>query len=189
MQTNIANIITCIRILLIPLFIGLFLLDKLPVATIIFSVAALTDGLDGYLARHFHQTSPLGAWLDPVADKLMVISTLILLLSEKQLHHLTIPTVIIICREVMVSSLREWMATLGKKDAVKVSFLGKWKTTFQMLALYLFLLSKLYPAWTFILLAAYTVFYIATLLTFVSFMDYLYGAWKATSEKSTHAIF
>ena len=143
MPFNLPNLLTWLRIFAIPLFVGIFYMPGLSpfgqnlVATIIFSVAAITDWLDGYLARTLNQTSAFGAFLDPVADKLMVAAALIILLH---LERLDAPiALIIIGREITVSALREWMAQIGKSKSVAVSFMGKIKTTAQMIAIPLLL--------------------------------------------------
>ncbi|MCW5618666.1 MAG: CDP-diacylglycerol--glycerol-3-phosphate 3-phosphatidyltransferase [Nitrosomonas sp.] len=142
---NLPNILTWLRILAIPLFVGIFYLpdswltpmQKNLAATLIFTSAAITDWLDGYLARALNQTSAFGAFLDPVADKLMVAAALIVLVY---LDRLGAPiALIIIGREIAVSALREWMAQIGKSKSVAVSFLGKIKTTAQMIAIPLLL--------------------------------------------------
>ncbi|MDC8446495.1 MAG: CDP-diacylglycerol--glycerol-3-phosphate 3-phosphatidyltransferase [Nitrosomonas sp.] len=142
---NLPNILTWLRILAIPLFVGIFYLpdswltpmQKNLTATAIFAGAAITDWLDGYLARALNQTSAFGAFLDPVADKLMVAAALIVLVY---LDRLGAPiALIIIGREIAVSALREWMAQIGKSKSVAVSFLGKIKTTAQMIAIPLLL--------------------------------------------------
>ena len=146
---TIPNILTLSRIALIPVFIGLFYLqpdyydETLPwinnLLVAIFIIISLTDFFDGLLARKLQQTSELGAFLDPVADKLMVCFTLILLTDYHHTWLITIPTIIIIFREILVSALREWMAEIGKRANIAVSNIGKSKTTMQMLAI-LFLL-------------------------------------------------
>ncbi|SDW30055.1 CDP-diacylglycerol--glycerol-3-phosphate 3-phosphatidyltransferase [Nitrosomonas oligotropha] len=145
MPFNLPNILTWLRILAIPLFVGIFYLphDWLSptqqnlVATLIFAGAAITDWLDGYLARVLNQTSAFGAFLDPVADKLMVCAALIVLVY---LERLDAPIAfVIIGREITVSALREWMAQIGQSKSVAVSFLGKIKTTSQMIAIPLLL--------------------------------------------------
>jgi len=145
MPFNIPNILTLLRIALIPVFIGIYYLSdatlslhhKHVIGTSIFWLASITDYLDGYLARRLNQHSAFGAFLDPVADKLMVTAALMLLVSFKEVD----PTIafIIIGREIAISALREWMAKLGESKSTAVSMLGKVKTTFQMLAI-LFLL-------------------------------------------------
>lgn len=142
---NLPNFLTWLRIIAIPLFVGIFYLpsDWLSpagrnlAATIVFSGAAITDWLDGYLARMLNQTSAFGAFLDPVADKLMVAAALIVLVH---LERLDAPiALIIIGREITISALREWMAQIGKSRSVAVSFLGKIKTVSQMIAIPLLL--------------------------------------------------
>ncbi|MCH9639908.1 MAG: CDP-diacylglycerol--glycerol-3-phosphate 3-phosphatidyltransferase [Betaproteobacteria bacterium] len=145
MPYNLPNLLTWLRILAIPLFVGIFYLpsswltpaNQNLIATIIFAGAAITDWLDGYLARVLNQTSAFGAFLDPVADKLMVAAALIVLVY---LGRLDAPiALIIIGREITVSALREWMAQLGRSKSVAVSFLGKIKTVSQMVAIPLLL--------------------------------------------------
>lgn len=178
---GIANIITLVRILLIPAFIFAFYssFPYMPLlSAVFFTIASITDGLDGYLARHLRQESRLGVFLDPVADKLMVSSALILLSAEQQLSWLILPTIIIICRELVISALREWMAIMGKSAIVKVSILGKIKTAFQMLFIILLLLYRSILPSNLLLQIACMLCYIATLLTIASLLSYLYGARK-----------
>ena len=145
MPLNLPNLITWLRILMIPLLVGVYYTphewianhDKNLVATVIFSVAAITDWLDGYLARVLNQTSSFGAFLDPVADKLMVATALILLVWLGRVEGYI--AAIIIGREIAISALREWMAQLGRSKSVAVSFLGKIKTVSQMTAIILLL--------------------------------------------------
>lgn len=142
---NIPNAITLFRIALIPLLVitfyfpdeSLLMKDRNFIATIIFLIAAITDWLDGFLARKLSQSSDFGAFLDPVADKLIVISALLLLLEFGRIG--SVVALIIIGREFAISSLREWMARLGQAGGVAVAFIGKLKTTIQMIAI-LFLL-------------------------------------------------
>jgi CDP-diacylglycerol--glycerol-3-phosphate 3-phosphatidyltransferase/cardiolipin synthase len=145
MPLNLPNLLTWLRILLIPVMAGVFYLpngwvtlsEANLLAAIFFGVAALTDWLDGYLARALGQTSAFGAFLDPVADKLMVAAALIVLVGEGRV--LPFIAVIIIGREIAISALREWMAKIGRSRSVAVSFLGKVKTTCQMIAIVLLL--------------------------------------------------
>jgi len=139
---NIPNTLTLLRIALIPCFIVLFWAPAAwthLAAAAVFGLAAITDWLDGYLARKLGQTSPLGAFLDPVADKLIVAVVLILLLQRDPRIAIALPVAIIIGREITVSALREWMAALGARKTVAVSGLGKIKTTAQMIAIPLLL--------------------------------------------------
>jgi len=145
MPLNLPNLITWLRILLIPLIVGVFYLSdswltmdgKNIAATAIFVFAAVTDWLDGYLARALNQTSAFGAFLDPVADKLMVAGALIVLLQLDRVE--SVVALIIIGREIAISALREWMASLGKSKSVAVAFVGKIKTVSQMIAVPLLL--------------------------------------------------
>lgn len=141
-----ANQLTLLRIVLIPLFVVIFYLP-VPWAhvacAVIFSVAALTDWLDGYVARKYNQSTAFGAFLDPVADKLMVAIALLLLVT---LHHdsawFVAAAAIIVGREIVISALREWMAELGQRASVAVSFIGKIKTTLQMIAIIVLLMDR-----------------------------------------------
>jgi CDP-diacylglycerol--glycerol-3-phosphate 3-phosphatidyltransferase/cardiolipin synthase len=145
MPLNVPNLLTWLRIVLIPLFVGIFYFEKswvsVPnqnlVATVIFTAAAVTDWLDGWLARRLNQTSAFGAFLDPVADKLMVAAALIILVQLSRVD--AIIALIIIGREIAISALREWMANIGQARSVAVSMLGKIKTVSQMIAIPLLL--------------------------------------------------
>jgi len=145
MPLNLPNLITWLRIILIPLIVGVFYLpsdwltmpSKNLAATVIFVFAAITDWLDGYLARKLNQMSAFGAFLDPVADKLMVVGALIVLLQLDRVESAV--ALIIIGREIAISALREWMAKIGKAKSVAVAFIGKVKTVGQMVAIPLLL--------------------------------------------------
>ena len=184
---NIPNLITVLRVLLIPIFILLFYLPyhwSYMAASTVFAFAAATDWLDGYLARKLEQSTPFGAFLDPVADKLMVAVALVLLVQEHGNLWLTLPAAVIIGREIVISALREWMAELGARAQVAVSNLGKWKTAAQMLALVILLANP--PAFTFWVLLGYTLLLLAAGLTLWSMVQYLRAAWphlKTTAEK------
>lgn len=181
MPYNLPNLLTWLRILAIPLFVGIFYLPpswlSVPnqnlVATIIFAVAAVTDWLDGYLARVLNQTSAFGAFLDPVADKLMVAAALIVLLY---LGRLDAPiALIIIGREITVSALREWMAQLGKSKSVAVSFLGKIKTASQMIAIPMLLYHENIGSFNLQEMGTWLI-YLAAILTLWSMFYYLKAA-------------
>lgn len=184
---NIPNLITVIRVLLIPIFILLFYLPyqwSYTAASSVFAVAAATDWLDGYLARRLEQSTPFGAFLDPVADKLMVAVALVLLVQAHANLWLTLPAAVIIGREIVISALREWMAEIGARAHVAVSNLGKWKTAAQMLALVILLGNP--PAVTFWVILGYVLLLIAAGLTLWSMVQYLRAAWphlKTTTEK------
>lgn len=184
---NIPNLLTVLRVLLIPVFILLFYLPfswSYWAASAVFAIAAFTDWLDGYLARRWEQGTPFGAFLDPVADKLMVAVALVLLAAEHSNLWLTLAAAIIIGREIVVSALREWMAELGARAHVAVSNLGKWKTAAQMMALVILLANP--PVFTFWVILGYVLLVIAAVLTLWSMLQYLLAAWphlSTTSEK------
>ncbi len=175
---NIPNTLTLIRIALIPLFVGLFYLPHSwanAATAAVFGIAALTDLLDGYLARRLHQTSALGAFLDPVADKLMVTVALVLLVQAHPFWWMALPAIIIICREIAISALREWMAELGQRTQVAVATIGKVKTTMQILALLLLLYHEavgVFPTYE----VGVTLLYLAAFLTLWSMVVYLHAA-------------
>ena len=145
-------------------------------AGVLFALAALTDWLDGYLARRLNQTTPFGSFLDPVADKLIVVSALIVLVTYHHTAWLTIPSLIIVGREIVISALREWMAEMNDSVAVAVSYLGKVKTTLQMVAITLLLIVPVdtQSATTTI---GYVLLYLASIMTLWSMSQYLRAAW------------
>lgn len=176
---SLPNLLTLLRISLIPIFVIVFYLPfewSYMVSAIIFLIAAITDWLDGYLARKLNQTSPLGEFLDPVADKLIVAVALVLLVQSHASVLLAIPAAIIVCREIVISALREWMAELGKRQRVAVSELGKLKTAGQMIAIIL-LLSQSPHAVSLISILGYILIYAAAILTLWSMVTYLRLAW------------
>jgi CDP-diacylglycerol--glycerol-3-phosphate 3-phosphatidyltransferase len=136
------NALTWLRILMIPAIIALFYLPywwKDPATCAAFALAGITDSLDGYLARRWGQTSRLGAFLDPVADKLIVAAALVLIVSRDSRWFVVIVAAVIIGREIAVSALREWMAEIGARGRIKVSIWGKYKTIMQIVGLSLLL--------------------------------------------------
>lgn len=143
MTYSIPNLLTFLRILIIPLLVFVYYYPPnvigMRLAALLFAIAAITDWLDGYLARKLNQTSKLGAFLDPIADKLIVVTVLVMIADEFGKLSILIPALIIIGREIAVSGLREWMSELGYPGSVSVSMLGKIKTTAQMMALLLLL--------------------------------------------------
>ena len=167
---------------IIPVFVGLFYLDAEwvnEVVTGLFVAAAVTDWLDGYLARRLQQTSAFGAFLDPVADKLMVAAALVLLLQADPRALIAIPAVVIIGREIAISALREWMAELGQRSTVRVAMVGKLKTAAQMLSITFLLYGKV-PE-TLVYKAGVVLLYIATAMTLWSMIVYLRAAWPLMS--------
>ncbi|MDN6179904.1 MAG: CDP-diacylglycerol--glycerol-3-phosphate 3-phosphatidyltransferase [Halomonas subglaciescola] len=179
---NIPNILTLARILFIPLLVVLFYLPfewSMPVAATFFALAAVTDWLDGYLARRWDQSTPFGAFLDPVADKLMVAVALALLIERFDSWALTLPALVIIGREIVISALREWMAEMGKRGAVAVSWIGKLKTTLQMVAILLLLA---YAPGHWVADLGIITLYGAAVLTLWSMIQYLKAAWPHLSR-------
>lgn len=178
MPMNIPNSLTFLRIALIPVLVLLFYLpfhwSRLATA-VIFALAAITDWLDGYLARKWEQTSLLGTFLDPVADKLIVAVALVLIVSENDLPLLALPAAVIVGREIMVSALREWMAELGQRTSVAVSMVGKLKTTTQMVAIVALLLYVPHSG-QWIGKIGYVLLYVAAFLTLWSMLVYLKAA-------------
>ncbi|MEQ8206134.1 MAG: CDP-diacylglycerol--glycerol-3-phosphate 3-phosphatidyltransferase [Woeseia sp.] len=181
MKLNLAIILTLVRILAIPVVVICFyssMPNARPIAGIVFGLAAITDLLDGYVARRFGQISRFGAFLDPVADKLMVAIVLVLLVQSDPRSYVDVIAMIIIGREITVSALREWMATIGMGSNVKVSWGGKVKTTLQMFGIafmvyqnYLFGLDMYNLGFALLLAAAG--------MTLWSMYVYLHAAWPS----------
>lgn len=174
---NLPNILTLSRIVMIPVFVAVFYLPvdwRFSVSAAIFALAGATDWLDGYLARRLNQATPFGAFLDPVADKLMVAVALTVLVEEHHSAILTLPAVIIIGREIVISALREWMAEMGSRASVAVSYIGKIKTTAQMVAIIMLLAFPPGISWA---LVGTVLLYIAAALTLWSMVLYLRAAW------------
>jgi CDP-diacylglycerol---glycerol-3-phosphate 3-phosphatidyltransferase len=187
---TVPNILTWIRIAAIPLIVVLFYAPMHwadPAAGLLFAAAGITDSLDGYLARRLNQTSRLGAFLDPVADKLVVAVALVLVMSkditpvfglsaERTRVVMSLTAIVIIGREIAISALREWMAELGQRGKVAVSVLGKYKTILQVVGLSCMLYRwDLFGLPTFSIGAVLTV--IAAALTLISMVSYLRAAW------------
>ena len=186
MQFQIANALTVARIAMIPLVVLLFYLPyhwSNPAAALVFVAAAITDSLDGYLARRLGQTSALGAFLDPVADKLMVATALVLVASGDPRWYIVLSAAVIIGREITISALREWMAGIGASAKVSVSGLGKLKTIAQMTGLSLLLFRE--DLWG---LPIYELGILATVLAAVltlwSMVAYLRAAWPDLTRDS-----
>jgi CDP-diacylglycerol--glycerol-3-phosphate 3-phosphatidyltransferase len=176
---NIPNSLTLLRILLLPVLVALFYYPAAwsdMACAIVFALAAITDWLDGYLARKLNQFTPFGAFLDPVADKLMVAIALVLLAERYHEWWFTLPAVVIICREIVISALREWMAELGARTTVAVSYIGKLKTAMQMVAIFGFLfVGKVATGISFQFVLV--LMYLAAILTLWSMIIYLRAAW------------
>lgn len=184
MKINIPIFLTFFRVALIPFLVIAFYLPfswSPFLATLIFFIAAITDWFDGYLARRWKQTTKFGAFLDPVADKVMVTVVLVLVVEYYDVFWLTIPAIIMIAREIIISALREWMAEMGERGIVAVSWLGKIKTTAQMLALG----GLLWRYNTQMEITAIILLYIAAILTVWSMLQYLNAAKGSLLDKIT----
>lgn len=189
MPFNLPILLTWLRIVAIPLLIAVYYLpaawatsyERDLVATVLFCAAALTDWADGYLARKLNQTSAFGAFLDPVADKLMVAAALIVLVQLGRTD--AIVAMIIIGREITISALREWMAKIGASKSVAVSMLGKIKTTAQMLALPMLLYYAPLAGFDMKIIGNWLI-WIAALLTLWSMGYYLRMAWPEIAKRS-----
>ena len=182
MHINLPNLLTLSRVAFIPVLVIVFYVPfqyHLITAAGIFTLASITDAIDGYVARRLGQITQFGAFLDPVADKLMVAVALILLVERHDSIYFTLPASVIIGREIVISALREWMAELGKSASVAVSYIGKVKTGLQMTAIVLLLavddivifVPETYSIW--ILTFCYTLLYGAAILTLWSMILYL----------------
>lgn len=178
MPLNVPNLLTWLRIMMIPLVIGVFYVPE-PwltswhqnlIATILFIAAAITDWLDGYLARRLNQMSAFGAFLDPVADKLMIAAALIVLVELGRLN--AVIAVVIIGREIAVSAMREWMAKIGQSKSVAVNVLGKVKTISQMIAVPMLLYHDRIGVFNPQRVGTWLI-YLAALLTLLSMFYYL----------------
>jgi CDP-diacylglycerol--glycerol-3-phosphate 3-phosphatidyltransferase len=183
---NLPNTLTWLRILMIPGIVVLFYLPfwwAHPAAGVGFALAGITDSLDGYFARKLGLTSRLGAFLDPVADKLIVAAALVLIVSRDPKWYLVIAAIVIIGREIAVSALREWMAEIGARGRIKVSVLGKYKTIMQIIGLSLLLFRQdllsipIYPL-------GLVLTGVAAVLTLWSMILYLRLAWPELRDSS-----
>lgn len=183
--TMLPNLLTLLRIVLIPVFVIVFYLpfpSAQVIAAGIFAAASITDWLDGYLARKLKMLSPFGAFLDPVADKLIVSTSLLLLVGAKDIHYITIPAIVIVGREIVISALREWMAEIGRRASVRVGYIGKVKTALQMLALMLLLAFNPSSSWWGVL--GFILLYVSAILTMWSMVIYLVIAWPELIKKN-----
>ena len=185
---NVPNTLTWLRILMIPAIVALFYMLPYPwadpAACAAFALAGITDSLDGYYARKLGQTSRLGAFLDPVADKLIVAAALVLIVSKDPRWFVVIVAVVIIGREIAVSALREWMAEIGARGRIKVSILAKYKTIMQIVGLSLLLFRQnIFAIPTYKIGLVLTA--VAAVLTLWSMVHYLRLAWPELRGSST----
>jgi CDP-diacylglycerol--glycerol-3-phosphate 3-phosphatidyltransferase len=186
MLWTVPNVLTWLRILAIPLVVVLFYMPYKwsdPAAGLLFAAAGITDLLDGYYARKLNQTSRLGAFLDPVADKLIVAVALVLLVSKDPRAWVVLTAIVIIGREIAISALREWMAEIGQRRKVAVSFLGKLKTILQIVGL-----SMMLFRWDIWFIPTYALglwlTMLAAVLTLASMISYLRAAWPDLRSQS-----
>ena len=186
MRLTVPNMLTSFRILAIPLVVIVFYLPvewARPAAGLLFGLAGITDWFDGYLARRLNQTTKFGAFLDPVADKLIVATALVLLVQSDPTILLTMTAAVIIGREITVSALREWMSEQGERSQVSVTDFAKWKTTLQIFGVSFMLYEEplfglpLYGMGMLLLL-------VAVVLTLWSMIDYLRAAWPVLRDQS-----
>ena len=176
---NLPNLLTLLRIVLVPVFALAYLAPGGALylwAGLLFALAAFTDWLDGYLARRLGQTTRFGTFLDPVADKLIVVTALILLIGQHANLWLTLPGIVIVSREIFISALREWMAEMNRRGLVAATRVSKVKTTLQMIAIAVLLANApdLRNLWV---LAGYVLLYVAAFMTLWSMCIYLMAAW------------
>lgn len=176
---NLPNLLTLTRILLIPIFVLVYVYPGYGtylVAAVLFGLAAFTDWLDGYLARRLNQTTPFGAFLDPVADKLIVVAALTVLIGHHASLWLTLPGLVIIGREIVISALREWMAEMNRRGIIAVTWFARAKTTIQMIAIVVLIANPpdLTRNWV---LVGYALLYLAAVMTLISMVMYLRAAW------------
>jgi len=181
LAVNVPNLLTLLRIALIPVFVIFYYLPNkwgYLVTTGIFVFACLTDWLDGYLARKLRQESRFGAFLDPVADKLIVVVALVLMVQSFATAMLSIPAVIIISREIVISALRELMAKYGNSKAVAVAYVGKVKTFLQMTAIAVLLSQPhIIDSSNYITMVGFIFLYVSVVLTLWSMLVYLHASW------------
>jgi CDP-diacylglycerol--glycerol-3-phosphate 3-phosphatidyltransferase len=187
LRLNLPLILTLLRVAVIPVVLGLFYVPwahARQIATVLYAAAAITDWLDGYLARRWNQTTRFGAFLDPVADKLLVAICLVMLLRDDPGSLLGVLVAIIIGREITISALREWMAELGARTSVAVSWVGKWKTAVQMTAIGMMIwqIRTFGVPWYDV---GYWLLFVAAALTIWSMVNYLRAAWPMMREAGT----
>ncbi|MDN5940196.1 MAG: CDP-diacylglycerol--glycerol-3-phosphate 3-phosphatidyltransferase [Salinisphaera sp.] len=179
MKINLPTALTLLRLLIVPWVVVLLCLEfsaRDAIVAAAFALAVATDWFDGWLARRWNQTSAFGAFLDPVADKLLVCVVLVMLVYQEPFLWIALPAVVIVGREITVSALREWMAELGERAAIAVGALGKYKTTIQMGAMLLMLYDLSEPRIGLYWLGVVSL-WIAALLTIYSMVRYLQTAW------------
>ena len=181
-SVSLPNWLTAVRIALIPVFGLVYVMTDAMywLAAVLFALAAFTDWLDGYLARRLGQTTPFGAFLDPVADKLIVVTALVLLIGAHASLWVTLPGVVIVGREIVISALREWMSEMNRRGLVAVSWLAQVKTALQMVAIVILLSNP--PHWEPWVVVGTVLLYVAALITIWSMVSYLRTAWPTLRD-------
>lgn len=179
---NLPNFLTVARIALIPVFALIYVFTDTMywLAAVLFALAAFTDWLDGYLARRLDQTTRFGAFLDPVADKLIVVTALVLLIGAHASLWVTLPGVVIVGREIVISALREWMAEMNRRGLMAVSWLAQVKTALQVVAIVILLANP--PHWEPWVVVGTVLLYCAALITIWSMIHYLRAAWPTLKD-------
>lgn len=183
MNFNIPVLLTVIRIILIPFFVLFFYLPFYGssfISALLFVIGALTDWFDGFLARLWHQTTKFGAFLDPIADKIMVITALVIVIEYYHIWWVTLPSITMIIREFIITSIRGWLLAGGNHNFITVSILGKFKTASQMIAL----VGLLWRPNNQIEIFAIILLYITVILTFWSMLQYLLSLWYNLKNKN-----
>jgi CDP-diacylglycerol---glycerol-3-phosphate 3-phosphatidyltransferase len=181
---NVPIFITMLRMALIPVFVVVYVWPGSwtnIAAAAVFGLAALTDWLDGYLARRLKQTTRFGAFLDPVADKLVIVSAIVMMVGDRASMWLTLPGLVIVGREIVVSALREWMAEMNRRGIIAVSPLGKVKTGVQIAAI-LVLLAFPPGSDPRLVMLGYALIYLAAIMTLISMVVYLRAAWPTLRD-------
>ena len=182
-KMNLPNVLTIARIGLVPVFALAYLSTENYhwIAALLFATAAFTDWLDGFLARRLDQTTLFGAFLDPVADKLIVVTALVLLIGGHASLWMTIPGLVIIGREIVISALREWMAEMNRRGVVTVSWIARVKTTLQMVAVVILFANapEMGRPWV---IVGLVLLYAAAVITIWSMVIYLRAAWPTLRD-------
>jgi CDP-diacylglycerol--glycerol-3-phosphate 3-phosphatidyltransferase len=181
---NLPNLLTLLRIALVPVLVLAFFAPwqwSYLACAGVFALASITDWLDGYLARRLGQMSAFGAFLDPVADKLIVVSALVMMAGTHGNMWFSLAAVVIVGREIMISALREWMAEMQRRGLVAVSWVGKVKTTLQMIAILVLLANPADPS-LLVVKIGYGLLYVAAALTLWSMVVYVRAAWPTLRE-------
>ncbi len=182
MCINLPNFLTLLRILFVPFLVILFYMDSVTwnytASACLFAIAGITDWFDGFIARKWNQITRFGAFFDPVADKIIVITSFCLLIESMKSYYITVPILIILIRELTVSALREWNAKIGSKTDISVKMIGKIKTVMQMTSITILLYSCGLGVASFIQYVGICLLYISTFFTIYSMFYYVRLSWS-----------